>query len=89
MGLRVLAYLYSTKYVGLCLSKPKDLEIEIVVDASWPGEQARGTTGVIAKMGGQTIPWHTQRQDITSLSISEAEYIAATEAAKDASWLRL
>jgi hypothetical protein len=38
IGLRVLAYLYSTKYIGLCLSKPKDLEIEIVVDASWPRE---------------------------------------------------
>jgi hypothetical protein len=49
MELRVLAYLYSMKYVGLCLSKPKDLEIEIVVDASWPGEQARGTTRIIAK----------------------------------------
>jgi hypothetical protein len=80
--------LYSTKYVGLCLSKPKDLEIEIVVDASWPGEQAKGTTGVTAKMGGQTILWYTQRQDTTSLSISEAEYIAAAEGAKDASWLR-
>jgi hypothetical protein len=66
----------------------QDLEIEIVVGASWPGEQARGTTGVIAKMGGQTILWYTRRQDTSSLSISEAEYIAAAEGAKDASWLR-
>jgi hypothetical protein len=81
-ALKVLAYLYSTKYVGLCLSKPKDLEIEIVVDAS------RGTTRSIAKMGGQTILWYTRRQDTTSLSISEAEYIAAAKGAKNASWLR-
>jgi hypothetical protein len=39
-------------------------------------------------MGGQTILWYTRRQDTSSLSISEAKYIAAAEGAKDASWLR-
>jgi hypothetical protein len=80
MGLRVLAHFYSTKHVGLCLSKPKDSSGRFVA--------RRRTTGVIAKMGGQTILWYTRRQDTTSHSISEAEYIAAAEGAKDASWLR-
>jgi ribonuclease HI len=77
--------LYLTKFTGLCLQKHDHQEAEIIVDASYPGEQARGTTGVIVRLGNQTIHGYTRRQQVASLSNSESEYIAG---AKDASWIR-
>jgi hypothetical protein len=87
-ALKILGYLNSTKAVGLRIRKPESLEPEIIVDAAYPGEQARGTTGVVIRIGGQIVHWYTRRQPVASLSSSEAEYIAAAEGAKDASWLR-
>jgi hypothetical protein len=87
-ALRALGYLYLTKLTGLRLQKHDHLEAEIIVDASYPGEQARGTTGIIVRLGNQTIHWYTRRQQVASLSNSESEYIAAAEGAKDASWIR-
>jgi len=37
-------------------------------------------------LGNQPIGWNSQRQDVVALSITEAEYIADCEAAKDLSW---
>ena len=60
------------------------------MDASYGGEEARSQTGVIVFLGPQKTPvlWYTRRQDTVSLSITEAEYIAVAEAAKDAAWMR-
>jgi hypothetical protein len=86
--LRVLGYLYLTKLTGLRLQKYDHLEAEIATNASYPGEQAKGTTDIIVRLGNQTIHWYTRRQQVTSLSNSESEYIAAAQGAKDASWTR-
>lgn len=40
---------------------------------------------VMVTPGGQLIGWYSRRQDIVSLSITEAEYIADCGGAKDAS----
>jgi len=37
-------------------------------------------------LGDQPIGWYSRRQDIISLSVTEAEYIASCEGAKDAAW---
>jgi hypothetical protein len=50
-ALRALGHLYLTKLTGLRLQKHDNLEAEIIVDASYPGEQARGITGVIVRLG--------------------------------------
>ena len=38
-------------------------------------------------LGNQLIGWYSRRQDIVSLSITEAEYIADCEGAQDAAWM--
>ena len=83
---KVLEYLYSTKQEGIILRKPSNLRLETYANASYGGPGSRSQTGVLITMGGQPVGWYSRRQDIVSLSITEAEYIACCEAAKDLAW---
>jgi hypothetical protein len=86
---QILSYLNSTKHEGLLLRKPtkdKGPEVKIYINAAYGGEESKSQTGVIVTFGGQLINWYTRKQDIVTLSSLEAEYIAACEAVKDASW---
>jgi hypothetical protein len=88
---QTLSYVNSTKHERLLLrksTKDEGLEVKIYVDAAYGEEESKSQTGVIVTLGGQPINWYTRKQDIVTLSSSEAEYIAACEAAKDASWTR-
>jgi len=85
-ALGVLGYLRSTKHEGITLRKAADLHIRIYADVSYGGEGARSQTGVLTTLGNQAIGWYSRRQDVVSLSITEAEYIADCEGAKDAAW---
>ena len=39
-------------------------------------------------MAGGAITWHSKKQSITALSSTKAEYIALSEMAHEAQWLR-
>jgi len=39
-------------------------------------------------LGNQLVGWYSRRQEIVSLSITEVEYIADCEGAKDAAWMQ-
>ena len=45
------------------------------------------TCGYIFYFMGCPVSWRSKKQDILALSSTEAEYIAATEAAKEAQWI--
>jgi len=87
-ALGILQYLLTTKQLGITLHQPTYLSFTIYADASYGGEGARFQTGVFITLGDQPIGWYSRRQDIVSLSITDAEYIAACEGAKDAAWAR-
>jgi len=86
MALRVLEYLHLTKREGIVLRKVKgkELEVNIYAYASDRGEGSRLQTGVMITLGHQLIGCYSRRQEVVSLSIIEAEYIADCEGAKDA-----
>lgn len=46
------------------------------------------TGGYLFKLGKATISWSSKRQATVALSTTEAEYMAVTEAAKEAYWLQ-
>jgi hypothetical protein len=48
----------------------------------------RSTTGWVFKFGGGAVSWRTRRQKSVTLSSTEAEYCALTEAAKEAIWMK-
>jgi len=60
------------------------------VDAYYAGDvdQRRFTTGDVFTVAECVISWKAELQDTVALSITEAKYMAAVEASKEALWLR-
>ena len=92
-ALQILRYLkqtmdrviiYGRKYKDLL-----DVPIHGYVDGSWAdGDDRRSQTGYVFLSAGGPICWRSIRQKCISLSSTESEVVAASEAAKEAVWLR-
>ena len=59
------------------------------VDADFVGDidSRKSTTGFVFTLGGTATSWALNLQKIVTLSTTEAEYVAATEAGKEMIWL--
>jgi hypothetical protein len=51
-------------------------------------EDRHAISGYAFLIDGSAVSWSSKRQEIVVLSTTEAEYVAATHAAKEALWLR-
>jgi hypothetical protein len=51
-------------------------------------DSRRSTTGYVFTIGGTTISWISKLKNVVSLSTTEAEYVASTEASKEMIWLQ-
>ncbi|SMY29126.1 unnamed protein product [Zymoseptoria tritici ST99CH_1A5] len=92
---RIISYLNGTKDLGLLYrhqsgEENRDLDLHMFVDSDWAGDpnERKSTTGWTAMFAGAAISWASKKQTSIALSTMEAEYIAASEAAKEAVWLR-
>jgi len=56
---------------------------------NWAGdlEDRRSTTWFIFIMGGGAISWSSKQQPTIALSMTEVEYMASTQATKEAIWM--
>jgi hypothetical protein len=90
MALSVIAYLSSTRTVGLTLGGTKRTPLTAWVDSDFAGccETRRSTTGWILELFNSPIVWSSRRQATVSSSTVEAEYIAITEAGREVKWMR-
>lgn len=88
-AIHVLSYLNTTKHLRLCLGTSKD-PLQGYSDADWASttEDRRSTTGWIFKYGGGVVSWKSRRQPTVALSTTEGEYMAMSDAAKEAMWLQ-
>ena len=92
---RLGQYLASTKNEGLTLTikesprfpDEKDVLIRLYADASYGGENSRSQSGSLVTLFGTPVMWSSRRQDVVSMSITEAEYIACSETVKDSQWI--
>ena len=67
-----------------------DLSISGYTDSDFQGDRDDGhsTSGMVYTLGGGAVSWRSAKQTSVADSTMEAEYIAASEAAKEAVWLK-
>ncbi|KAJ9566458.1 hypothetical protein OSB04_002424 [Centaurea solstitialis] len=87
----ILKYLRRTKEMFLVFGGSED-EISVTgySDASFQTDRDdfRSQSGYVFTLNGGAISWKSSKQDTIADSTTEAEYIAASDAAKKAVWLR-
>ncbi|CAK9800955.1 Retrovirus-related Pol polyprotein from transposon TNT 1-94 [Anthophora plagiata] len=84
---RVLRYLKGTVEYGLVFERDKQ-DLTGFVDSDWANDMDDRVsyTGYIFKLAGAAISWESRKQKTIALSSTEAEYMALTEAAKEATY---
>ena len=84
----ILRYLCGTKNRCLCLGGG-NVSIIGYTDSDYAGcsDSRKSTSGYIFQFMGGAISWRSRLQKCTALSTTEAEYVAASEACKEAVWL--
>lgn len=88
---RILKYLHYTQDFKLNLGGKEDLDLVAYVDADWAGdtETRRSTTGFVFMIGNGLISWASRRQANITLSSTEAEYVALSEACIELRWIKM
>jgi len=86
----ILRYLSGTKGLGIMYCKSKTSKLTWYSDADYAGDctTRKSTTGYVSLLAGGPVVWSSCKQRCVSLSTTESEFIAASEASKDVVWLR-
>lgn len=86
---RILRYIKATLNFGIVYEAKIDLPIIGYSDADYAGdtETRRSTSGYVFLFGSSAVSWGSVRQKSVSLSTTESEYIAASDAVKELVWL--
>ena len=91
---RILRYLQGSKERKLVYELPSSsiptFEPIGYSDSDWAGcpDSRRSTTGFIFTLAGAPVTWSSKQQKTVALSSTEAEYMSASDSAKDAKWIR-
>jgi hypothetical protein len=90
--LHIFAYLKHTSNLGIPMKRGSatDLLIKGFVDADWAMDQTNfaSTTGYVFTIADCPISWSSKKQHTIAHSSTEAEYVAASEASREATWIR-
>ena len=86
----ILKYLRRTKDMFLVYGGEDELSVKGYTDASYltDSDDSRSQSGYVFIINGGAVSWKSSKQETVSASTTEAEYIAASEAAKEAVWMR-
>ena len=85
----VFRYLAGTKEHGILFGLNPTSGVVGYTDSDFAGcvDSRTSTTGYCFKFGNGAISWKSKLQECTATSTTEAEYAAASDAAKEALWL--
>ena len=88
--LRYLAGSLDRSIVYSPLKHGQPLQLKAYSDSDWGGEESTGTStsGMLILLNGTPVSWSSRRQKTIALSSTEAEYVAASEAAREIQWIR-
>lgn len=88
---KIFKYLKATKDYGLCYTKTTQTsEITGYSDADYANDldTRRSVTGYVFMKSGAAVTWSSQKQQTVALSTTEAEFMAACAATKEAMWIK-
>ena len=83
--------LKGTKYLGILFERkqgPESVVGYVYSDFAGDMDKRKSTTGYVYTLASGSISWRLVLQSTIALSTIEAEYMALTEASKEAIWLR-
>ncbi len=86
---RIFRYLQGSLQMKLQFGARPSNEVLGYCDADWGGdfEDRRFTTWFVFTIGSGAISWSNKRQPTIALSTTEVEYMASTQATKEAIWI--
>ncbi|XP_028098760.1 uncharacterized protein LOC114298399 [Camellia sinensis] len=87
---RIFRYLVGTINFGILYRKEGNFGLLGFTDSDYAGDpdDRRSTSGYVFMMGSCVVSWSSKKQQIVTLSITEAEFVAAASCACQAIWLR-
>ena len=83
----MISYLLGTASEGIVLWRLEG-PVDIFTDAGEEDLEEKATSGILVMSGKTPIAWTARKQDVTTPSPTEAEYITLGIRAQDAMWLR-
>jgi hypothetical protein len=87
---RIFRYIKGIEEFGLWYPKEKDLSLIAYTDADWASciDDQRSTSGATFYLFECLVSWLSKKQSSVSLSIVEAEYIAAAAYCTQVLWMK-
>nr|GEY98730.1 uncharacterized mitochondrial protein AtMg00810-like [Tanacetum cinerariifolium] len=89
---RIFRYLKDTINMGLWYRKATGFELTAFSDSNHAGylDSRKSTSGGIQFLGGDKLgSWSSKKQDCTSMSSAEAEYVSLSACCAQVLWLRI
>ena len=85
----VFRYMVGTKDIGILFGPNDTSGVVGCTDSDFAisVSSCKSTTGYCFKLGNGAILWNLKLQECTATSTTEAEYVATSDAAKEALWL--
>nr|GEW07202.1 integrase, catalytic region, zinc finger, CCHC-type, peptidase aspartic, catalytic [Tanacetum cinerariifolium] len=90
-ALMYLTYLKDTIHMGLWYLKDTDFDLTAFLDSDHAGclDSRKSTSGGIQFLGGDKfVSWSSKKQDCTSISFAEAEYMSLSVCCAQVLWMR-
>ena len=85
----VLRYIQATMDYRLAFGAKGRQGLVAYADSAYANSvRNRSTTGFVFMINGSPVAWNSRKQTVTAQSSTEAEYMAVSEAAKQAIWIR-
>jgi hypothetical protein len=86
----ILRYLVHTPSLGLWYPKGSTFDLVGYSDSDWAGDKVgrKSTSGACQFLGRSLVSWSSKKQNSTSLSTAEAEYISAASCCAQLLWMK-